>query len=1223
MRIARLLFALAVLLGALAPQAARGWESTPGETEAYHKLRLTDETEHTKWARPYAPGKPRVLFFVDSNGEGMNAHGREALEFLRRFDAEVETAFMINFYGNYWLGCNAGIERLNRLLERDWDVLVFQDLPPSKKSKYGNEASARQRMLELVAKGAGVVLLGTDDGGWLPDKKPLAQGPEFLKDLEGVSYFEAGPARVVQHGEIPFIPWGVGWEARYDRWQERLGRMILWAAKREPALRIQVAPASATFERAQLPADAGSVSWEGQAAGPLEIEVRLRRDDGRVEPLAKASAQASPGKLALKLPALREGGYAIEAFARGAKGIESWTVADIKVASADRVAAVEIDSGKRMEFKQITKDAAAQKKRDEELGVLLPYFEIGETLSGQVELTGSGAGKRVRINLRGPDERILLRQEAEAQARAPFSFKVEPWWPMVVRVEALLLDGEAEASAAYAYAHVTQRRQGGFHFVLWDFPVESSVAPYVAKALRKMGVTAITTSRGAPLCAAAHGLAWIPWTGGNVTSGHLAEWTEQPPEKVGAYMVGHTTRSRPSGVLAYSLGDEGKTSGYGTGPGAVKRWQEYLKQAYGSIEALNASWETQHPNFEALTLARPKPMPEAMGYDMAMFGIENFVGFAKAHRENLRKVDPGAAIGFEGSGGFEGDPELFCKDLDFWAPYAGGVEEVMRSFAPRSFLRGNWMGYHVTPEGHLGDYWRGLTLGHNSVWFWMWSTHGAWNGWQHPDLNGVPDEVEALLADTTCVREGLGDLLQQYRMQEDGIAILYSRPSNYAIDRLSKDQYIQKVEWAHYEWWTLVRDLGYQFRYVSDRMLERGEFKPGDAKILILPQAVALGEKEAQTVRAFVEAGGTVIADFYPGLYDTHTKRQARSPLEGLFGVKGGQPAALKAGKLQIETQFKDAKLALKDQDVEVDTTVSLADGQAWANVEGTPAFVVKPTGKGQAILFNFPVWKIVPSRSPPRGMGGVAGRETVSEPVGRFFAALFEALGLKRQIVCQPYKNKSGMPYIPNVEVVRWRDGEYELFSVFRNNSELAAKTMCSIVTPDRKCHVYDLREGVSAGNAGYWFHRIQPFRPTFYALLPQPLAAAVGRAVRDRPRARDPRQAARARPGRPRQARRETPRTAARRRVPGGVGSGRDRHRGTPGTRAPHRLQRSARRLDRGSHRRLRASDDRGDSTPGQVGCGAAGLANRGGRYEVLLLRKMRQAPYRRRDSVRPGPR
>lgn len=1088
---ARNILVLAVLLAGWAGSEAPAWESTPAETEDYHKLRDTYVTPHTKWAKPYAKGKLRVLYFASSPSEGMGARGREPVEFLQRFDAEVETVYFIDFYGAYWLGCNAGIQRLNRLLEEKWDVFVFQDLPPNKKSKYGDDAAARKRMADLVAAGTGVVLLGSDDGGWLTEKKPLSQPPEFLKGIEGLALSSAGPARIAQLPARPFFPWALGWEVRYDCWHEQFGRTVLWAAQKEPALKLSLDVSKPEADRAQLAGSALAVTWEGAATGPLTLEVRLRRFDGQVDALARAEAQTAPGKLDVKLPALRAGAYRIEAFARSAKGIEGWECAGLSVTSPDRIAAVEIDSGTRMPFKQTTKDAEAQRKRDEELGAFLPFFEIGETLSGYAEVAGSGAGKRVRVNLRGPDERILLRHEAEAQAKSPFSFKVESWWPMVVRVEALLLDGETEIAAAYTYARVTHRNQDRFNFVLWGYPNDETVAPYVAKSLRQMGVTAVTDSRVAPLSAAAQGIAWVPWTGGNVNAGHLSAWTEQKPEQVGSYFVGHTGRSRSHGALAYSLGDEGKTSGYGTGLGAVQRWREYLQRIYGSIEALNASWDSKHANFEAITFERPKPAPEALAYDLAMFSADNFAGMAKAHRDNLRKIDPHARIGFEGSGGFEGDPELFCKELDFWAPYAGGVEEVMRSFAPRSFLRGNWMGYHVTPEGHLGDYWRCITLGHNSVWFWMWSTQGAWNGWQQPDMAGVPDEVDGLLKDTRCIREGLGDLLMQYEMQDDGIAILYSRPSNYAADRQPKDatKYIQKVEWAHYEWWTLVRDLGYQFRYVSDRMLESGEFKPDAAKVLILPQALAIGAKEAQTIRAFVEAGGTVIADFYPGLYDAHAKRQATSPLEGLFGVKGGQPAVLKAGKLQFETQYKDAKLALKDLDVEVDSTVSLADGTAWATVDGTPAFIVKQTGKGQTILFNFPVWKIVPSRAPPRGMAGVAGDQIVPEPVGRFFHTLFETLGLKRQIVCQPYKNKGNLPYIPNVEVVRWRNGEYELFSVLRNNSELAAKSMCSIVLPDRQRHIYDLRDGVKAGHAGYWFHRLQPFRATFYALLPQAL--------------------------------------------------------------------------------------------------------------------------------------
>ena len=67
---------------------------------------------------------------------------------------------------------------------------------------------------------------------------------------------------------------------------------------------------------------------------------------------------------------------------------------------------------------------------------------------------------------------------------------------------------------------------------------------------------------------------------------------------------------------------------------------------------------------------------------------------AKIHAQEMREQrDPRAVVGFEGSGEFDTatDPESICRELGFWAPYGGHADELIRSIAPRSFIRGNWM----------------------------------------------------------------------------------------------------------------------------------------------------------------------------------------------------------------------------------------------------------------------------------------------------------------------------------------------------------------------------------------------------------------------------------------------------------------------------------------------------------------------------------------------------
>jgi hypothetical protein len=140
---------------------------------------------------------------------------------------------------------------------------------------------------------------------------------------------------------------------------------------------------------------------------------------------------------------------------------------------------------------------------------------------------------------------------------------------------------------------------------------------------------------------------------------------------------------------------------------------------------------------------------------------------------------PHAGIGFEGSGHIARtmcDPELVCREFDMWVPYTSISEEFVRSIAPRKFIRSSWIGYDRDATNHCSHAWRQVMMGADSIWYWMWSAIGGWQGFQSPNLE-PPEPVREMLRDTKVVREGLGDLLLASEMQHDGVAVFYCYPS--------------------------------------------------------------------------------------------------------------------------------------------------------------------------------------------------------------------------------------------------------------------------------------------------------------------------------------------------------------------------------------------------------------------------------------------------------------
>ena len=66
------------------------------------------------------------------------------------------------------------------------------------------------------------------------------------------------------------------------------------------------------------------------------------------------------------------------------------------------------------------------------------------------------------------------------------------------------------------------------------------------------------------------------------------------------------------------------------------------------------------------------------------------------------------------------DIDLIVRRLGFWSPYPGITDEVIRSIAPREFPWANWMGYTKDADSLLQKYWRMVTRGMDSVWWWRW-----------------------------------------------------------------------------------------------------------------------------------------------------------------------------------------------------------------------------------------------------------------------------------------------------------------------------------------------------------------------------------------------------------------------------------------------------------------------------------------------------------------------
>ncbi|MBS3763736.1 MAG: hypothetical protein KGZ25_10590, partial [Planctomycetes bacterium] len=520
-------------------QPASGWETTPHELEEYSHLTLRHETPHTKWARPYAGGKMKVLYFIFSDNQGMETYAREAVELMQRFDVDITPVYWYRFYGSYWFGGVAGRRRINRLLKGEWDAFVFQEISPDKLPD-----QAKPLLAKAVQKGSGCVLIGVDEGKVLEVMKRRKKLPDFLADTRAESAATSGKGRIVRLPKIPRIEYQVGWRVRYEQCQQQLGRCLLWAADRTPQMNMAVEAKS--VQRKDLPRRHIKLRWQNAARKP-RCTVTLRRWDDRAISLGDFTCKSAHGENTLQLPLQRAGRYYVEAIAEGTQGVEAFTTCSFDITATPSIKGIRTE-------------------RD--------WVEPGDKLAGSVS-TFDDKGCRVRVRLIDRQGRILTRtslaRKAETQKETdegtirtrPFSFRIEPWTPMLVRLEAVLVDRRGEVVSEYRFVNISRRGRDRFNFVLWDFSGDQTLAPYMAQSMREKGVTSILSSHEASPAAAAHNLTWCPWTGGQIQEKRAESWNK--PGRT-SYFVNRMKPYRQHGVYLYSLGDEGSVKGAGTGP---------------------------------------------------------------------------------------------------------------------------------------------------------------------------------------------------------------------------------------------------------------------------------------------------------------------------------------------------------------------------------------------------------------------------------------------------------------------------------------------------------------------------------------------------------------------------------------------------------------------------------------------------------------------------------
>ena len=373
-------------------------------------------------------------------------------------------------------------------------------------------------------------------------------------------------------------------------------------------------------------------------------------------------------------------------------------------------------------------------------------------------------------------------------------------------------------------------------------------------------------------------------------------------EKAMEYHMPKLIRFRP---YIYDLGDEMSFSTFNRpvdfdfSPESLAAFRVWLKKRYkDDLAKLNAEWKRSYKTWEEVVPdtgleARERKVFSAWALHR-IYNTTLFAHFWKVVADKARQLDPGVIISASGTpaahpyNGF--DYELLLPVVDTLSAYTTqGTSELLNSF--KKLPLSAWVGYGAPEPSIWRTIWNNAFNGHFGASFYTEIVM------INPDLT-LTERGKWMRDAVKPLKEGAGALLY-YTEKPVEAAILTSTPSMMAVwaDHTSTDYDDARTIWV-----TLLKRAKCNVRFVTPSMLESGVLQKAGFKVLVLPFALALSDKEIAAIKAFIAKGGQVIADVAPGKYNENVALRAGKVVIPGMTVIGG--------KLTQEYETPDMKQA-------------------------------------------------------------------------------------------------------------------------------------------------------------------------------------------------------------------------------------------------------------------------------------------------------------------------
>lgn len=656
-----------------------------------------------------------------------------------------------------------------------------------------------------------------------------------------------------------------------------LGKALLHAAGREPAVRIEPAAVAVEVPRQNLPATPAAFTIAGAVRPGMAVHYEIRDRANRViaRGSREAGADAAASRLEPEFPVVPPGLYVVDAWLKRGGLTVDWASAAVTVTGPKYLKAVVAD-----------KDS----------------FARTEGICGRLDVaTAPPAGHTVVVTLWDTHKRLEQRLELAA-SETTFRFAPIPH-PLsrAYRIEASVRDGDAVADFQECWTGLPSSDIEDFQFVVWDAALGGRAAQVRMQLFKDHGLTGYfdmaqylgrddlmksadllvqNNLTAWPLC---YGLwSWSPKRYGDLANG---PWKAQ----LRKVYTDRTDAYKRYGTLAYGIDSESDADVDETWnvPAGRDDYRNYLQGRHGDLAGLNKVWGTSFASFddigfvslmEAKTARQPTRWMEQQRYKR-----DRFNDAAEYSAKLVREFVPGARVSH--------DIAVVPAKPSWDMPRMTGVIDAfiqsdLEHFDKRNRHRlgsGYWFGYY---QNELGEWqmrtkpWESLFQGGKAI------------AWWPGNLAFTTDLSEPLLClkqgseEIREIRAGAGQLLMAADKRVDPILILWSWESWMAAiyNPLETDWTTAVTGFIN-----LFRRLGLEHQCVGEDFL-RDKLRFGPAqRVLVLPASQSLSKAAAEKVREFAAAGGIVMADYRPATMDEYLRP---------YGASSAKPA----GEVTFET---------------------------------------------------------------------------------------------------------------------------------------------------------------------------------------------------------------------------------------------------------------------------------------------------------------------------------